>query len=61
MSVAFVTGGKFLPRTARAVAGGGGAPAMPQEEVKPKITIKNVEYKKKGRDDVPIIIIKEVT
>ena len=40
---------------------GGGAPQMPQEEVKPTILVKNVVYKKKETDDAPIIIIKEVT
>lgn len=56
-----LTNGAFSVCFRRGVGFGGGAPAMPQEKVKPKITIKNVEYKKKGRDDVPVIIIKEVT
>lgn len=38
----------------------GGAPALPQEEVKPQIKIKAVDYKFKSRDNEPIIIIKEV-
>ena len=59
-SIGLVTMGMFdgpscLPE------GGGGAPQMPQEEVKPTILVKNVVYKKKETDDVPIIIIKEVT
>ncbi len=43
------------------IGGGGGAPAMPQEEVKPSILIKSLDYKKKASDDIPVIIIKEVT
>jgi len=59
MSVAFVTGGKFVPAGDGVV--GGGAPAMKQEAVKPQINIKKVSYKKKGTDDTPIIIVKEVS
>jgi hypothetical protein len=62
MSVAFITMGKFAPvGDGIIVAGGGGAPQMKQEEVKPRIHVKTVSYKKKGQDDDPIIIVKEVS
>ncbi len=57
-SIGMVTMGMFDGPSC--VEGGGGAPAMPQEEVKPRILIKNVDYKKKATDDIPVIIIKEV-
>lgn len=56
-----LTNGAFSVCFRRGVGFGGGAPAMPQEPVKPRIIIKDIEYKKKGKDKEPIIIIKEVT
>lgn len=53
-----LTNGAFSVCFRRGV--GGGAPAMPQEEVKPHIRVKAVDYKLKGKDEDPIIIIKEV-
>jgi hypothetical protein len=54
-----LTNGAFSVCFRRGVVGGG-APAMPQEEVKPQIRVKSVDYKLKGKDEEPIIIIKEI-
>jgi hypothetical protein len=56
-----LTNGAFSVCFRRGIGFGGGAPARPQEEVKPMIRIKDIKYKKKGKDTDPIIIIKEVT
>lgn len=56
-----LTNGAFSICFKREIGIGGGAPAMPQEAVKPTIIIKDIEYKRKGKDKEPIIIIKEVT
>ncbi len=54
MSVAFVTMGKF---SGAGTGGGGGAPQMLQEEVKPRLLITGVEYTKKKRKINESIII----
>jgi hypothetical protein len=56
MSVAFVTKGKFLPRTGTGTVGGG-APMRMQEEVKPRLLITDVEYKKKNKKVDELITI----
>ncbi|MGD2072726.1 MAG: hypothetical protein PVG65_04480 [Candidatus Thorarchaeota archaeon] len=46
-SIAIATLGKFAPAGAGVV--GGGAPQMPQEEVKPRLLITGVEVKTKKK------------
>lgn len=53
--VSIATMGKFSPAGAGIV--GGGAPAMPQEEVKPRLLITDVEYTKKKKKIGESIII----
>ena len=52
--------GKFWPQSGYVLPAIGGAPPIKQEEVKPQIFVKSVNYTKKSTDDTPIIIIKEV-
>ena len=61
MSVAIITRGMFIPAVGG--IGGGGAPAMTQDEIpRPTLMVTSVHYTKKKRDDKdPIkIIIKDV-
>ncbi len=56
MSVAFVTMGKFSG-AGTGLGGGGGAPQMLQEEVKPRLLITGIEYTKKKKKIGESIII----
>jgi len=56
-----LTNGAFSVCFRRSVGFYGRTPARQQEVIAPMSKITNIKYEKKDEDNVPIIIIKEVT